>query len=119
MNENLFQSVEKFGTDRVYVFQQDNDLKYTRIVKKCFKESGISIIFWSPQSSNLNPIEYLWDELDRQIQNNQKFIKSNFIATLKSKWNEITTDTWKKLMHSIPHHFLEPSLIKAKNYQTP
>ena len=38
LNENLFQSIEKFGVDRAYVFQYDNDSKHTaKIVNKFFE----------------------------------------------------------------------------------
>ena len=30
LNENLFQSIEKFGVNRAYVFQHDNDPKHSK-----------------------------------------------------------------------------------------
>ena len=45
-----------------------------------------------------------------------KFQKIKDIQNRKSKWNEITADTLKKLIDSMPRRLLE--VIKAKSYQT-
>ena len=38
------------------------------------------------------------------------------IIAIKSKWNDFTADTLKKLINSMPRRLLE--IIKAKGYQT-
>ena len=117
LNENLFQSIEKFRVDRTYVFQHDNDPKHTtKIVNKFIDENGTSVLPWPPQSMDLNPTEHLWDELERQIPKTQRYTKSKFITAIESKWNEITADTLKKLINSMPRRLLE--VIKVKGYQT-
>ena len=58
-------------------------------------------------------MEHQWDELERQIPKNQRYEKSKFITAMKSKWNEVTADTLKKLINSMPRRLLKP-----KGYQT-
>ena len=42
------------------IFQQDNDSKHTSCAAyKWFKDNGIEVLEWSPQSPDLNPVENL------------------------------------------------------------
>ena len=58
-----------------FVFQQDNDPKHTSRLCKGYlaKESDgvLHQMTWPPQSPNLNPIEMVWDELDRRVKKKQ------------------------------------------------
>lgn len=49
-------------------FVQDNDPKHTsRLCSNYLVNQGIQSIVWPAQCPNLNPIENLWSELDRQV----------------------------------------------------
>ncbi|CAK9810849.1 Transposable element Tc1 transposase [Anthophora quadrimaculata] len=117
LKENLFPSIQKFGPDTEYIFQHDNDPKHTaKIVKKFIDKNNISLLSWPLQSPDLNPIEHLWDELDRKIPKSDRYTKPKLIAALKKAWDEVQSKTLKKLIHSMPNRLLE--VIKAKGYQT-
>ncbi|GFW27515.1 uncharacterized protein TNCV_163551 [Trichonephila clavipes] len=65
LKNNLSQSVSKLGLDGFSTFQLDNDPKHT--VREWLLYNVRKQVKNPPQSPDLNPIEYLWDYLNRQI----------------------------------------------------
>jgi hypothetical protein len=69
LSNGLLRTMEKFGlnTENV-IFMQDNDPKYTsKKTKEWLKINKINCLEWKPQSPDMNPIENLWDIIDRRL----------------------------------------------------
>ena len=74
-----------------FVFQQDSGPKHTSRLCKGYltKESdgAVHLMTWPPQSPALHPIEMVWDELDRIVNEKQP-------TSAQHMW-ELLEDCWK------------------------
>jgi DDE superfamily endonuclease len=60
-----------------FIFQQDNDPKHTSKLCKNFLQSKIDDgtlckLAWPSQSPDLNPLELIWDEVDRRVKKKKR-----------------------------------------------
>ncbi|GFX23625.1 retrovirus-related Pol polyprotein from transposon TNT 1-94 [Trichonephila clavipes] len=74
------------------------------------------------QSPDLNPIEHLWDYLDRQIRKQEMSksksfkTKNDLIKALLEEWQKIPSSVTQSLVKSVPSRLR--ANIKAKSYPT-
>ena len=100
-----------------FTFQQDNDPKHTsnycqNYLKNKQKQGTLKIMNWPPQSPDLNPIELLWDELDRQVRKKCPNSKETLFSFLESTWKELNATILHKLITRMPR--IVAQVIKAK-----
>lgn len=99
------------------VLQQDKDSKHTsRLSQNYVKSLEVRKISknmeWPPQSSDCNPIELLWDELDRRIQKREIMSGTQLWEVLQQEWRLIPTETLAKLTQRMPR--VCKAVMKAK-----
>jgi hypothetical protein len=73
---------------------------------------------WLSQSPELNPIEYLWIEIDNRFRYLPERIsnKNDLWNKIQQIWNEINIDTYANLIHSMPERIC--NIIKVKGSYT-
>ena len=82
----------------------DNDPKHTSgLVKDWLKQKGIQSLPWPSFSPDLNPIESLWDELERRVKKHQPKNLQELELQLTQEWNNIELSVLEKLVDSVPN----------------
>jgi hypothetical protein len=85
-----------------FILQQDNDPKHTSLLCKHYLENKekaniLQTMEWPPQSPDLNPIELLWDELDRKVREMQPTSAKHLWECLQNAWESIPQSCLSKL----------------------
>ena len=86
-------------------FQPDNaPMHKARSIQKWFVKIGVEELDWPAQSPDLNPIEHLWDELERQLR-----ATPNCPISVHDLTNVLVPE-WKQIPHSnVPTSSGKPS----------
>ncbi|CAJ0600731.1 unnamed protein product [Cylicocyclus nassatus] len=90
-----------------FVLQQDNDPKHTSKLCKNYLQqkqaAGILLVMeWPAQSPDLNPIELLWEQLDRMVRQKCPSNQSNLWELLLEAWGAISPAYLNKLTARMP-----------------
>ena len=87
--ENLVQSAQNLRLGRRFAFQQNNDPKHTaKTIQELLRDNSGNVLEWPSQSSDLNPIEYLWRDLKMAV---HRWSISNL-----TEFERISREEWKK-----------------------
>lgn len=117
LRDHLVQSVEKLRLGSGFIFQQDNDPKHTsKVPREYFADTGIVVLGWPAQSPDLNPIEHLWDELDRKLPKYARKNISVFRKSLFEEWSKIEVPILEKLVNSMRSRLM--AVIEARGGPT-
>ena len=80
------------------------------------EKKSIQTLPWPSYSPDFNPIENLWDELERRVKKHQPKNITQLELLLIQEWNKIELSVLEKLVVSVPSRLYE--CIKMKGYPT-
>jgi len=105
LKNNLLPFINELDNNLEYIFQDDNpSIHRAKIVKQWMQDNSIKNIFWPAQSPDLNPIEHLWDVLERKVCNHipHPTNLTELMAILKEEWDKIESEVIENLVESMP-----------------
>ena len=85
-------------------FQHDNTRPHTgRITTALLTNYNVAVLPWPFKSPDLNPIEHLWDDLDRRVRQKQPHPQSlqQLVNALQDEWNNILQQAIRTLISSM------------------
>ena len=105
----------------VFTFQHDNASSHTSLAaegkeefKGWFEELNIPLLFHPGNSPDINPIENLWDLVDKAV---RKFPvtdnENEFRRRLEEAWNQISKETCVNLLNSMDKRV---KMVKDNSY---
>ena len=86
------------------VYMQNNARPHAaRITTAHLMNMGIAVLPWPSKSPDLNPIEHLWDELERRVRDrpHQPTSLQQLRQALQEEWDAIPRDVWRHLIGSM------------------
>ncbi len=101
-------------------FQQDNAACHkAQIISDWFLEhdNEFTLLKWPPQSPDLNPLEHLWDVVEREIHimDVQPTNLQQLCDAIMSIWTKISEEYFQHFVESMPQ--IMKAVLKAKGFQ--
>jgi transposase len=105
LQKHAIPSLYKLVPHRRGIFQEDNAPPHrSKIAADVRNAAGISMLPWPAQSPDLNPIENLWNEVDRHVRSlpNQPTSLEDLERKVKTAWRSIPLEYVRTLVDSMP-----------------
>jgi DDE superfamily endonuclease len=93
---------------RGFVFQHDNDPKHTANTVKTYIQNKVNdgtmkfLTDWPSQSPDLNPIELVWEEMDRQVAKRKPTNQQQLFEIVNDIWRNMDSEKLLKLCDRMP-----------------
>ena len=102
---------------RRFTFQQDGAPCHTaKVTTAALQEANICVLPWVAQSPDLNPIEHLWDQLAKKVDEMRPTSLPDLKEKIYSSWESIPPEVTAKLVNSMPTRVQE--VIRSKGGAT-
>lgn len=100
-----------------WVYMHDNDPKHTAArVKNWLQQQNIDVMPWPAQSPDINPIENLWIDVKKAVQEAKPSNVRQLWEVVKGAWSAITPERCQRLIESMPRRM--EAILSNKGHTT-
>ena len=101
LNNNLLPFIQNFGPG--LTLQHNNARPHTALVTANFlAQNNVNILPWPALSPDMNPIEHIWDELDRRARTNHQINNvQDLTQALQLEWQALPNVLIRRYINSI------------------
>ena len=92
---------------RWMLWDNDPGRHMSTVVKIFLHTQGITCLDFPPYSPDLNPIENLWADMDKRMQDQLADTKEEMEQVVQRVWAETTAEQCRKLARSMPHRIAQ------------
>ena len=90
-----------------FILQQDNDPKHKsklcqNYLRKKEQDGKLENMGWPAQSPDLNPIELIWDKLDRRVKAKQPTSATHLWELQQQSWEELSEEYLISIVERMP-----------------
>ena len=85
-------------------------------MKSCLEKQNTNVLKWPAQSSDLNPIENLWSEVEKRMEGKNPKNADKLWQNIEFCWKAIPQSFCRHLVESLPYRCA--NVIKNKGYPT-
>ncbi len=118
LSNHLIPSAKRlFGNGHFWLLH-DNDPKFkkSKLVQKWLHNNGIQVIDFPPYSGDANPMENLWSDLNRRVENRFATTIDELKQYIVEEWNQTSLLMLSKLVHSMTKRL--QSIVNNKGNKT-
>jgi transposase len=109
LTHHAFPSANRiFNDGDRWTFMQDNDPKHSSNLIKNYLQNKVShndriqLMKWPPQSPDLNPLELLWEECDREVKKRKPSNLTELENVVREVWTTMPAEKINKLIGRLP-----------------
>ena len=90
------------------VFQQDGASAHTaKVTQSFFRDSGITVLAWPPNSPDLNTIENIWSILKQSVEKHAAMSKEALISAVLEEWDRVDTSVIARTISTMRERVLQ------------
>lgn len=117
LQKHLHSSAEKMGIQQKFLFYHDNDPKHKAFkTREWLLYNCPRVLATPPQSPDCNPIEHVWDYLERQVRKTPITSHTHLKQRLEEEWAKIPLSYLQNLVASMPRRL--KAVLEAQGLQT-